>query len=79
MNRDDIEQNLLSQKERLHDLDGYIEFEGHNCEPENGECKGWDMKDTRCQCGNRRVCWYIDDYSKKDEELTVDDVYARAF
>ncbi len=28
---------------------------------EEGEnCRGWDGYSSRCDCGNRKVCWYID-------------------
>lgn len=33
---------------------GFISFGGDdNCE----RCSGWDMKEHRCECGNRRVGW----------------------
>lgn len=35
---------------------GYIEFGGQDSCDGNG-CLGWDMKDRRCSCGNRRVSW----------------------
>jgi len=34
--------------------EGYISFDGQNCED---ECAGWNPKDRRCECGNRRVSW----------------------
>jgi hypothetical protein len=34
--------------------DGYIGFDGQNCED---ECAGWNPNHHRCQCGNRRVSW----------------------
>ena len=37
------------------------EFEGMNCndylDDDAEECTGWDGKDRRCDCGNRRVYW----------------------
>lgn len=36
------------------EITGLIPFDGQNCE---GECGGWDGHDSRCACGNRRVCW----------------------
>jgi hypothetical protein len=45
------------------DLNGPIEFDGMNCNDylDDGqpECSGWWGKDRRCECGNRRVYWYI--------------------
>ena len=39
--------------------DDFIEFEGHNCndylEDDYVECEGWQVGETRCDCGNRRV------------------------
>lgn len=37
------------------------DFEGKNCEDENCE---WDGIDRRCNCGNRRVCWENDSFTK---------------
>ena len=35
--------------------DGYIGFDGQNCED---ECAGWNPQVShRCECGNRRVSW----------------------
>lgn len=43
---------------------GPIEFDGQNCNDylEDGEpeCGGWDGQDLRCECGNRRVSWTLD-------------------
>jgi hypothetical protein len=39
-------------KEEWHD------FAGKNC---TRPCRGWDGKDGRCDCGNRRVYWTDDD------------------
>ncbi len=38
----------------------YIDFEGQNCEPFESSCFGWDGNDRRCDCGNRRVGWLVD-------------------
>lgn len=42
----------------------YIDFDGQNCndylEDDQAPCSGWDGKDTRCDCGNRRVGWATD-------------------
>lgn len=41
-------------KKEKEKMEGYIEFIGNDyCE----NCKGWDGKSGRCQCGNRRVSW----------------------
>lgn len=40
------------QNELTHSCE-LIEFDGMNCD----ECSGWDGVDSRCMCGNRRVCW----------------------
>ena len=52
--------------------DGYIGFDGQNCED---PCEGWNPKDRRCQCGNRRVSW-TDDYSSDFRNMTI---YAEAY
>ena len=45
---------------------GFIEFDGWNCHDlgsdwNNGqECRGWDGRSNRCDCGNRRVSWVLD-------------------
>jgi hypothetical protein len=51
--------------------DGYIGFSGQNCED---ECDGWNPKDRRCQCGNRRVSW-TDEYS----DFRDMSIYAEAY
>ena len=80
MNKE-LEDKLIAEKRLECSEDYYINFYGKNCEPEDGEeeCQGWDMESNRCECGNRRVHWVINDFDKKDEELTVDDVYAEAY
>lgn len=52
--------------------DEYIDFSGQNCED---ECAGWNPKDRRCQCGNRRVSW-TDGYSSDFRSMTI---YAEAY
>ena len=47
--------------------DGYIGFDGQNCED---PCEGWNPKDRRCQCGNRRVSW-TDGYSTDFRDMTI--------
>lgn len=39
-------------KQELMQNNEYIDFNGQNCD---GPCKGWDMIERRCECGNRRV------------------------
>lgn len=52
--------------------DGYIAFNGDdNCE----DCRGWDGKDRRCECGNRRVSWSMG-YESDFENMYV---YAEAW
>ena len=52
--------------------DGYIGFNGQNCED---PCEGWNPKDRRCQCGNRRVSW-TDGYSSDFRTMNI---YAEAY
>jgi hypothetical protein len=52
--------------------DGYIGFEGQNCED---ECAGWNPQHHRCQCGNRRVSW-TDGWSSDFRNM---DIYAEAY
>ena len=51
--------------------DDYIDFSGQNCED---ECAGWNPKDRRCECGNRRVSW-TDEYS----DFKNMSIYAEAY
>jgi hypothetical protein len=37
-----------------------FDFSGQNCDPDEGECPGWDGVSRRCVCGNRRVEWICD-------------------
>ena len=43
----------------------FIEFDGMNCndrmDPDDPPCTGWDGKSHRCECGNRRVSWTVED------------------
>jgi len=52
--------------------DGYISFDGQNCED---ECAGWNSKDRRCECGNRRVSW-TDGYYSDFRNMSI---YAEAY
>jgi hypothetical protein len=52
--------------------DGYISFDGQNCED---ECAGWNPKDRRCECGNRRVSW-TDGYYSDFRDMSI---YAEAY
>jgi hypothetical protein len=62
----------LAVKKRENEIgEDYIDFNGQNCED---ECGGWNPKDRRCECGNRRVSW-IDDYS----DFRNMEIYAEAY
>jgi hypothetical protein len=50
----DVAFNLEVKRREEEIGDGYIGFDGQNCED---ECFGWNPKDRRCSCGNRRVSW----------------------
>ena len=50
----DIAFNLEVKRREEEIGDGYIDFDGQNCED---ECAGWSPSDRRCSCGNRRVSW----------------------
>jgi hypothetical protein len=52
--------------------DGYIGFGGQNCDD---PCEGWNPKDRRCQCGNRRVSW-TEGWSSDFRNM---DIYAEAY
>ena len=52
--------------------DGYISFDGQNCED---ECAGWNPQHHRCQCGNRRVSW-TEGWSSDFRNM---DIYAEAY
>ena len=47
--------------------DEFVEFDGDdNC---IDECRGWNGKDKRCDCGNRRLCWRVDNDEVYPEAL----------
>ncbi len=51
--------------------DGWFKFGGDDeCE----DCKGWDGKSNRCDCGNRRVYWT----TLEDTDFRNMQVYAMA-
>lgn len=52
--------------------DGYIGFDGQNCED---ECAGWNPADRRCECGNRRVGW-TEGWSSDFRNMSI---YAEAY
>jgi hypothetical protein len=52
--------------------DGYIGFDGQNCDD---ECAGWNPVDRRCECGNRRVSW-TEGWSSDFRNM---DIYAEAY
>lgn len=58
---------------KLNALDGeYVDFDGKNCgEDLMGRCSGWDGHSSRCDCGNRRVCWVADQTSDGKLELSA--------
>jgi hypothetical protein len=47
--------------------DNYIDFSGQNCED---ECSGWNPRDRRCECGNRRVGW-SDSWSSSFKDIQI--------
>jgi hypothetical protein len=52
----DIANNIAFKEEVKRNIayNIWFEFDGNdNCE----NCRGWDGKDRRCDCGNRRVNW----------------------
>jgi hypothetical protein len=68
---DDIAFNIAVKKREIQIGEGYIGFSGQNCED---ECSGWNPKDRRCECGNRRVSW-TNDYS----DFRNMEIYAEAY
>lgn len=51
---------LKARKER--NSAGLYDFDGWNCDDlEDNTCGGWDGESRRCECGNRRVYWDMDD------------------
>ena len=54
---DEVTYKQLVDKE-LSSGQTFWEFDGSDdCE----DCSGWDGKDNRCNCGNRRVSWVLSD------------------
>lgn len=52
---------LVEQYQKDH-AGEYVDFGGNNCyDIDDNECKGWDMVSRRCECGNRRVAFEMDD------------------
>lgn len=47
--------------------EGYISFSGQNCDD---PCDGWNPKDRRCQCGNRRVSW-TDGWNSNFKDMSI--------
>lgn len=35
-----------------------LSFNGQNCD----DCSGWDGTSRRCNCGNRRVSWVVEEW-----------------
>jgi hypothetical protein len=68
----DIAFNLEVKRKEFKIGDDYIDFSGQNCED---PCNGWNPKDRRCECGNRRVSW-TDGYSSSFKDMTI---YAEAY
>ena len=55
---DKIEKYSRLVSEAIASLNGdLIEFSGMNCD----DCEGWNGADNRCECGNRRVYWELND------------------
>jgi len=63
----DIAFNIEVKKRESEIGDDYIDFDGQNCED---ECNGWNPKDHRCECGNRRVSW-SDDYTSSFKDMSI--------
>lgn len=68
MNNDDpvrkavrkVQYDLLVKAAIAEAAGDYIEFDGWNCH-DFGDCAGWDGKSRRCECGNRRVYWEMNE------------------
>lgn len=56
-------EELVAEAQARIGEDEFVEFEGMNCNDylADGElpCPGWDGRDKRCVCGNRRVYWAL--------------------
>lgn len=72
------EQEAIDYAIKLIGEDGWVEFDGMNCndylDDDEEECMGWDGEDRRCDCGNRRVSWSIQ--TESDGSFTA---YAEAY
>ena len=59
----ETENEALLAAKKWADDEGFVDFSGMNCNDYlsegDDECLGWDGYDRRCQCGNRRVYWNI--------------------
>ncbi len=44
----------------------WFDFDDQNCD---GPCAGWDGQSHRCECGNRRVNWVMDDFNGTKAEV----------
>lgn len=42
--------------------DEFIRFDGDECCGDS--CRGWDGVSRRCECGNRRVGWSVDQFGE---------------
>ena len=66
------EEEALAEAKRQAAEGLLIEFDGQNCndylDDEADECDGWDGVDNRCECGNRRVYWEVENYGATDGE-----------
>ena len=62
----------LAVAERQATMQGFVDFDGDDgCET----CKGWDGKDNRCDCGNRRVYWACSDWHTFEEPSIYPEVH----
>ena len=68
INEDDEDDKSFDSlvRKKLHEMDmnneKYIDFNGNEtCFDYHDHCDGWDGRNDRCQCGNRRVMWVESD------------------
>ena len=62
----------LTVAERQATMEGFVSFDGDDgCE----DCRGWDGKDNRCDCGNRRVYWACSDWHTFEEPQVYPEVH----
>jgi len=56
------DEEIERRKKELKESGAWLSFDGDDsCE----DCEGWDGESNRCECGNRRVCWWADgDFEK---------------